>query len=56
MAESFFSNLKNERVHHVTYEDLEQVRSADLEYMEVFYKPQRLHQTPGFISPVDLRR
>lgn len=53
VAESFFSNLQNELVHHVVYEDREQARSAIFEYIEVFYNRQRLHQSLGFISPVD---
>lgn len=53
VAESFFSNLKNELVHHVVYEDRDQARSAIFDYMEVFYNRQRLHQSLGFISPVD---
>ena len=51
VAESFFSNLKNELVHHVVYEDRDQARSAIFEYMELFYNRQRLHQTLGYVSP-----
>ena len=52
VAESFFSNLKNELVHHASYEDRDQARSAIFEYMELFYNRHRLHQSLGFVSPM----
>jgi transposase InsO family protein len=51
VAESFFSNLKNELVHHTLYEDRDQARSAIFDYMELFYNRQRLHESLGFVSP-----
>jgi len=51
VAESFFSHLKNELVHHEAFEDRAQARSAIFDYMEVFYNRQRLHQTLGYVSP-----
>lgn len=53
VAESFFSNLKNELVHHVVFEDRDAARMAIFEYMEVFYNRLRLHQSLGFTTPVD---
>lgn len=53
VAESFFSNLKNELVHHVVFEDRDEARSAIFDYMEVFYNRQRIHQSLGFTSPVN---
>jgi len=53
VAESFFSNLKNELVHHVVFENRDEARMAIFEYMEVFYNRQRLHQSLGFTTPVD---
>jgi transposase InsO family protein len=53
VAESFFSNLKNELVHHVVYEDRDQARSAIFEYLELFYNRQRLHQSLDYISPAN---
>ncbi|MBD3620058.1 MAG: IS3 family transposase [Chromatiales bacterium] len=53
VAESFFSNLKNELVHHVVFEDRDAARTAIFEYMEVFYNRLRLHQSLGFTTPVD---
>lgn len=51
VAESFFSNLKNELVHHVVFEDRDQARLAIFDYMEVFYNRERIHQTLGFTTP-----
>lgn len=51
VAESFFSNLKNELVHHMIYDDHDQARSSIFEYLELFYNRQRLHQSLGFVSP-----
>ena len=53
VAESFFSNLKNELVHHAVFENRDDARMAIFEYMEVFYNRQRLHQSLGFTTPVD---
>lgn len=53
VAESFFSNLKNELVHEVRFQTRQQARTAIFEYIEVFYNRQRLHQTIGYHSPVD---
>ena len=50
VAESFFSNLKNELVHHTLYEDRDQARAAIFDYMELFYNRQRLHESLGYIS------
>lgn len=52
VAESFFSNLKNELVHHTVFDDREAARAAIFAYMEVFYNRQRLHQSLGFKTPV----
>jgi len=53
VAESFFSNLKNELVHHRVFEDRDQARSAIFDYMELFYNRQRIHQSLGFVTPDD---
>ena len=51
VAESFFSNLKNELVHHCDFANREEARSAIFDYIECFYNRQRLHQTLGYVSP-----
>lgn len=52
VAESFFSNLKNELVHHCDFLTREQARAAIFDYIEVFYNRQRRHQTLNYLSPV----
>jgi transposase InsO family protein len=53
VAESFFSNLKNELVHHCDFQTREQARAAIFDYIEVFYNRQRRHQTLGYVSPAE---
>ena len=55
-AESFFSTLKNELIHHVQFKTREEARTAIFEYIEVFYNRQRLHQTLGYLSPAEFER
>jgi putative transposase len=55
-AESFFSTLKNELVHHTTFHTREEARAAIFEYIEVFYNRQRLHQTLGYLTPAEYER
>jgi transposase InsO family protein len=52
VAESFFSNLKNELVHHADFQSRESARTAIFSYIELFYNRQRIHQTLGYVSPV----
>ena len=51
VAESFFSNLKNELIHHRSFRTKEQARMEIFDYIEVFYNRQRIHQTLGDVSP-----
>ena len=52
VAESFFSNLKNELVHHCDFASREAARVAIFDYIEVFYNRSRRHQTLGYLSPM----
>jgi len=52
VAESFFSNLKNELTWHHRFESRDAARAAIFSYIEVFYNRQRSHQTLGYVSPV----
>lgn len=52
VAESFFSNLKNELIHHADFSSREIARAAIFGYIELFYNRQRIHQTLGYVSPV----
>lgn len=56
VAESFFSNLKNELVHHCDFANREEARAAVFDYIECFYNRQRLHQTLDYVSPVEFER
>jgi putative transposase len=52
VVESFFSTLKNELVHDRECYTREEAQAAVFEFIEVFYNRQRLHQTLGYVSPV----
>ena len=51
VAESFFSNLKNELLHHCIFTTREDARAAIFSYIELFYNRQRIHQSLGYQSP-----
>jgi putative transposase len=51
VAESFFSSLKTERVHHRLYRSRNDARRDIFDYIEVFYNRVRLHSTLGYLSP-----
>lgn len=53
VAESFFSNLKNEVTHHTIYNSRQDAKTAIADYIEVYYNRQRLHQTLRYSTPVD---
>lgn len=45
MAESFFSTLKNELVHHQTYHTWDEASREIFAFIEGFYNRQQLHQS-----------
>jgi transposase InsO family protein len=49
---SFFSTLKNELIHDRNFHTREEAQAAVFEFIEAFYNRQRLHQTLGYVSPV----
>jgi len=51
VAESFFSNLKNELIYWVNFSTREEARAAIFDYIEVFYNRQRIHQTLNYQTP-----
>ncbi len=55
-VESFFSTLKNELVHERRYRTRGEARRDVFEYIETFYNPKRLHQSLGYVSPVEFER
>lgn len=52
-AESFFSTLKNELIHHRDFRDRDEARTAVFEFIELFYNRRRTHQALDYRSPVD---
>lgn len=55
-AESFFSTLKNELIHHCDFHSREQARSAIFDYIELFYNRQRRHASLGYVSPAQFEQ
>lgn len=53
VAESFFSTLKNELVHHQTYHTRDEASREIFMFIEGFYNRQRLHQSLGYLSPLE---
>lgn len=56
VAESFFSNLKNELTWHCAFKDRNEARLAIFDYIEVFYNRERIHQANGYLSPMAFER
>jgi transposase InsO family protein len=56
VAESFFSTLKNELVHHQTYHTRDDASREIFAFIEGFYNRQRLHQSLGYLSPLEFER
>lgn len=56
VAESFFSNLKNELVHHCDFVSRDAARAAIFDYVEVFYNRQRRHQALGYLTPAQFEQ
>jgi len=54
VAESFFSNLKNEWVHHHDFKTREEAQLAIFDYIECFYNTQRIHQSLDYLTPVEM--
>jgi putative transposase len=54
VAESFFSNLKNEWVHHYEFKTREEAQLAIFDYIECFYNTQRMHQSLDYLTPVEM--
>ena len=56
VAESFFSNLKKEKIRRVKYKTREEARQAMFHYIEMFYNPKRRHTSNGRLSPAEYER
>ena len=46
--------LKSELVHEREYHRQEEAQAEVFDFIEMFYNRQRLHQTLGYVSPVQL--
>jgi transposase InsO family protein len=51
VAESFFSNLKNEAIHDRYFATREEAKAVISDYIEVYYNRMRVHQTLGYHTP-----
>ena len=51
VAESFFSTLKNELIHHVDLTTRAQAIALITDYIEQFYNRRRIHQSLGYRTP-----
>jgi len=56
VAESFFSNLKNEWVHHYDFNTRDEAKLAIFDYIECFYNRNRIHQSLGYRTPDEVER
>jgi putative transposase len=56
VAESFFSNLKNEWVHHHDFRPRDEAKLAIFDYIECFYNRNRIHQSLGYRTPDEVER
>jgi putative transposase len=52
VAESFFSNLKNEAMQDRLFTTRAEAKAVVADYIEVYYNRMRLHQTLGYQTPV----
>jgi len=55
VAESFFSSLKNEIIHHRDYKTRDEARAEIFEYIEMFYNRKRLHQSLNYQTPMQYK-
>ncbi len=51
VAESFFANLKKEKIRRKKYPTREEARHAVFEYIELFYNPKRRHTHNNRVAP-----
>ena len=54
VAESFFSNLKNEVMHERFFATCDEAKAVINEYIEVYYNRMRVHQTLGYQTPAQV--
>ena len=54
VAESFFSIIKSELIHHERFKDRTDALPALFEYIEVYYNRKRKHSTLGYQTPAQI--
>jgi transposase InsO family protein len=54
VAESFFSIIKSELIHHERFKDQKEALPALFEYIEVYYNRKRKHSTLGYQTPAQI--
>jgi len=54
--ESFWGSLKSELVNHKRWSTRDEVKSAVVEYIEIFYNRQRRHSALGYLAPAVFAR
>lgn len=54
VAESFFSNLKNEVIHDRLFPTRAEARAVVRDYIEVYYNQMRLHQALSYRTPAEV--
>jgi putative transposase len=53
VAESFFSVLKEELIHHERFATRQEAKDKLFDYIEVFYNRQRIHSAAEYLSPAE---
>jgi putative transposase len=56
VAESFFSNLKKERIKRKIYKTRDEAKADLFNYIEFFYNSKRRHGTNNGVSPHDFEK
>ena len=56
VAESFFANLKKEKIRRRQFRTRADARAGIFEYIELFYNPQRRHTYNGRVAPTVYER
>ena len=56
VAESFFSTLKTELVHNLTFINRASAKTTIAEWIEVFYNRRRRHSTISYLAPAEYER
>ncbi len=54
-VESFFAQLKKERIYRRNYHDINEVNADLFDYIELFYNRKRIHSTLDYKTPIGYR-